>query len=241
MLAVVFVNRYLFFKEFSYLISSVMMMMLPLLAITRTVLAVMLIVFPTAFAPLSLIKRVVAITIMSLLGVCVFYLPQIQHKMFYSGQGALTDIFVKDDFATTGRIWLWGFLFAEAQKKHLVGHGVGEAESVTYRLTRLAYPHNDWLLTYYDLGLLGVAIFLLCNVMMIKHGYTASKRANEKEVKFLFCAGISTFLPFMLVMWTDNIMVYSSFFGNLQYCLLGLAYGALRYEASPTLDDISVE
>jgi hypothetical protein len=34
----------------------------------------------------------------------------------------------------------------------------------------------------------------------------------------------------MLMMITDNIMVYASFFGNLHFTFLGLAYGSLRAE-----------
>ncbi|MDP3705756.1 MAG: O-antigen ligase family protein [Legionellaceae bacterium] len=228
LLAIVFANRFLFFKQSKDLVTSLMLALLPLLAITRTVLAVMLLVFPTAFAPISWIKRLLAIATISMLGVWIFYLPQIQHKMFYSGYGDLTDIFTTQDFATTGRSSLWEVLFSEAQTKHWMGHGIGGAETAARYLTGLAYPHNDWLLTYYDLGLLGVAIFLLSNVMMLKHGYSASKKSNQVDTKFLFCAGISMFLPFMLVMWTDNVMVYSPFFGNLQYSILGFAYGALR-------------
>ena len=207
-----------------------MLAVLPLLAITRTVLAVMLFVFPMAFAPISWVKRLLAIATISMFGVWIFYLPQIQSKMFYSGYGDLTDIFTKQDFATTGRSSMWEFLFAEAQTKHWMGHGIGGAETASHYFSGLAYPHNDWLLTYYDFGVLGVVIFILCQVIMLKHGYSASKKSNQVDVQFLFCAGISMFLPFMLVMWTDNVMVYSSFFGNLQYSILGLAYGALRQE-----------
>jgi len=33
------------------------------------------------------------------------------------------------------------------------------------------------------------------------------------------------------MMFTDNIMVYASFFGNMHFMILGLAYGALREES----------
>jgi len=57
------------------------------------------------------------------------------------------------------------------------------------------------------------------------HAYKKSKRSIGKS-RLLFLAGASSFIPFMIFMYTDNIMVYVSFFGNLQFTLLGIAYGA---------------
>lgn len=230
LLAIVFANRYLFFKEMKDLASYATLATLPLVAITRTVLAVILVVFPTSFAKMGWKKRLLAFGLISILGSWIFYLPQVQQKMFYSGSGELNDIFTKEDFATTGRFRLWEELFPEALTKHWMGHGTGGGETFALHLSGLSYPHNDWLLTYYDYGLLGVSIFLLCNLMMLIHGYSASKKAKNIHTQFLFCAGISMIIPFLLVMFTDNVMVYSSFFGNLHYTILGFAYGALRYE-----------
>lgn len=230
LLSIVFANRYLFFKETKDLIIYVMLAVLPLVAITRTVLAVILFVFPMAFAPMARIKRLLAVGVIIMVGVWVFYLPQIQQKMFYSGSGEITDVFVKDDFATTGRRNLWDALLLEAKNKPWFGHGIGTSETMAHQLANLSYPHNDWLLTYYDFGFFGVVLFLFSNLMMVKSGYTASKKSTSIETRYIFCSGISMVMPFMLVMFTDNPMIYSSFFGNLQYCILGLAYGALRYE-----------
>jgi F0F1-type ATP synthase assembly protein I len=66
------------------------------------------------------------------------------------------------------------------------------------------------------------------------HCIRSARQSNEPQTKLFFLAGASTFVPFMLVMFTDNIMVYASFFGMLQYLLIGLAYGALAAERDAT-------
>jgi O-antigen ligase len=153
--------------------------------------------------------------------------------MFYSGSGNIEDIsFENKDFATSGRSELWDYLYADANERPLLGHGTGMAETATYQITNgnSGYPHNDWLLTYYDFGIIGVVIFFLSNVAMIYDCIKSSRKTRSQTIKFFFLCIASTFIPFMLLMYTDNIMVYTSFFGNIQYLIVGLAYGALRLE-----------
>jgi hypothetical protein len=230
-LSIIFVNRYFFFRETKDLIIFILLSTLPILAITRTVLGVILFVIPASFSPLGFKKRILIFVALCVLANWLFYLPQIQAKMFYSGHGEISDIFVSEDFATTGRSKIWELLLLNVKPNHWLGYGTGSAETFTYKITgALAYPHNDWLLTYYDYGIFGVIIFLLSNILLILHGYSASKRTSDMNIQFLLCAGISFIIPFMLIMFTDNIMVYGSSFGNLQYTIIGLAYGALHYK-----------
>ena len=40
-------------------------------------------------------------------------------------------------------------------------------------------------------------------------------------------AGATSFIPYVVMMYSDNIMVYVSYFGNFQFAILGMAYGSL--------------
>lgn len=215
-----------------------LMAVLPLMALTRTVMAVVLLAAPLSLAPMKLVRRFTIIGLFVAIGIGLFYLPQVQQKMFYSGQGELSDISLDNpDFATSGRSFMWKVVGASADSSPWFGHGTGTAESITYGIAGLAYPHNDWLLTYHDYGLVGVVIFLLCNLGMLSHCYISSQKTQNQTIRLFFLAGASSFIPFMLVMFTDNIMVYASFFGNLQYLIIGLAYGALQYQRENTLKE----
>ncbi|MFA6062359.1 MAG: O-antigen ligase family protein [Gallionella sp.] len=230
LLCVFFANRYLLFREMRDLQLWFVLACIPVISVTRMVIAVTLLTFPLAFSPMSITRRLVFILLMMVAGLGIFQLPIVQEKMFFSGHGELSDIGHSDDFATSGRSAIWEVLYEEAQKELLTGHGTGAAETITYSFTPVGYPHNDWLLTFYDYGILGVVIYVLCLILTIWHGFRAQIASHHMATRLLMLAGVSAFIPFMIVMYTDNIMVYASFFGMLHYTFLGLGYGALKVE-----------
>lgn len=235
LLCVFFANRYLLFRQKKDLLLWLVLAVIPVLSITRTVIAVTLLTFPLAFSPMSLARRLVFSLLIIVAGIGIFQLPQVQQKMFYSGQGELSDIGRSENFATSGRSFMWEVLYSEAKNKYWMGHGTGSGESLAQRISSLAYPHNDWLLTYFDYGVVGVGIYIACILLTIWHGFSVGKKTRQKNIKVIFMSGLSAYIPFMLVMFTDNIMVYASFFGVLHYTFLGLGYAALRAERNTKL------
>jgi O-antigen ligase len=224
-----FLCRYFLMRRYNDLVICVLMVTMPILAVTRTVIAVTLMLPNIVLVPLSLLQRFVIIGVSLLTGVSVFFLPQVQKKMFQSGSGQLNDLsFGNEELSTSGRAYLWDSLFAYAQRSPWFGYGTGQGETFCYKYTPVGYPHNDWLLTYTDYGAFGVIVFLLCNLWMMLDCWRHARKVRHPTVKLFFYAGASSFIPFMLVMFTDNIMVYASFFGILQYTIIGLAYGSLN-------------
>lgn len=203
---------------------------IPIIAVTRTAIAAAMLTFPLSLAPLPLSRRIVALVLIALAGVAVFNSEHVQKKMFYSGGGTFEDINSgNNDLATSGRKFMWEKMGAAAQNEKWTGHGTGMGETFVYRLTRnLAYPHNDWLLTFFDYGYLGVAIYILCLILTIRHGFFMARQESVPGIRLLFYSGISAFVPFTIMMFTDNIMVYASYFGNLHFTIIGMAYGARR-------------
>lgn len=235
LLSVFFIVRYFIFWEKKDVVVYLMMAASPVLAITRTVMAATLFNVPFSFARIGKIKRLFLLGLVAIVGFAIFNLPQVQRKMFYSGEGTLSEIGKdNEDFATSGRGAILDILLNDVSDSPWVGHGTGAAETLTYAVSLVGYPHNDWLLTYFDYSILGVVIYFLSNVLMMIHCIRSARQSNESQTKLFFLAGASTFVPFMLVMFTDNIMVYASFFGMLQYLLIGLAYGALAAERDAT-------
>ena len=203
---------------------------IPFIAVTRTAIAASLLTFPFSLAPLPLFRRIVALVLIALAGVAIFNSEHIQKKMFYSGSGTLEDISSRNyDFATSGRKFMWEKMGAVAKEEEWTGHGTGMGETFVYRITRsTGYPHNDWLLTFFDYGYLGVVTYILCLILTIWHGFFKARQESTPEVRVLFYTGISAFVPFTIMMFTDNVMVYASYFGNLHFAILGMAYGARR-------------
>ncbi len=228
LLCSLYINRYLVFKEKKDFQIWVLLAFIPFVALTRAAMAVTLLTFPLAIAPMKLSRRLGALVLIAFLAIVAFYSPRVQSKMFYSQQGEILDI-MGPDFNTTGRSSMWANMYSDIGDNIFQGYGTGAGETFAYKFSgHLAYPHNDWLLTLYDYGVLGVSLFALCLILALAHAKKRAEYCALPENKLLFLTGASAIIPFSLLMFTDNIMVYSSYFGNLHFVILGLAYGAFQ-------------
>ena len=204
--------------------------LIPVIALTRTAIVVSLLTFPLSFCPMRMSRRLVSIAFIAVAALLIFNTERVQKKMFFSGKGTFEDICERrENFATSGRSYMWEKMGAAVEDEYLTGHGSGMGETFTYGITRnIAYPHNDWLLMQYDYGLVGTVIFLVCILLTMIHALVQTRHCSDDAIKLLLLTGSAGFMPFMLLMFTDNITVYVSFFGNLHYVILGLGYAALR-------------
>jgi hypothetical protein len=200
---------------------------IPYIALTRTAIVAAGFTLPLTFAPMKVPQRAVLIILIVILSIPVFYSERVQHKMFYSGSGTFAEVHPDNpDLATNGRKSLWEAMQAEIDKEPYWGHGANSSEPFVFiRTGGLTHPHNDWLRLLYDYGYLGTIVFAICTIAQVLHILTRAKHATG-ETKILFYAGASTFISFVLFMFSDNIILYAAFFGNLQFTILGLAYAA---------------
>jgi len=153
-----------------------------------------------------------------------------QAKMFYSGQGNIKDVrFGNPNLFTAGRSRLWDFMLEEVKVKPIWGYGANASEEFVLSVTfgTLTHPHNDWLRLLYDYGFVGISVFVFCLVAQVIHLLRRAKNVSG-ESRILLYAGASSFLPFALLMFTDNILLYAAFFGNLQFAIIGLVYAAQK-------------
>ena len=203
---------------------------IPVISLTRMAITAAGVTIPFTFASLKIKQRVIFLTIVVILGVAFFYTERMQKKMFYSGQGTIEDVtFGNPDFFTAGRSHLWDHMIEEIKIRAIWGHGANASEEFVLSVTwgTLTHPHNDWLRLLYDYGLVGTSVFAFCMVAQVIHLLRRAKRTFG-ESRVLLYAGASSFLPFILLMFTDNIILYAAFFGNLQFTILGLVYAALK-------------
>jgi len=202
---------------------------LTIFAITRTGIMVAGCTLPFTFGPLGIKKRIFIIIAGIFVMLIIFNLPRIQYKMFYSGKGTISDI-REGSFADHGRKRMWKIFKKEINKKPIWGHGTGSGEKLTRHITNgvSGYPHNDWLLTTHDQGYFGIIVYTLTMLGAIIHLLKKSKSAFNENKLFLL-AGAFSFVAHMLMMTTDNIMIYVSYYGNLQFTIIGMAYASLGH------------
>ena len=226
-ISAIFAAMYSFGRK-RYLLWWCIMSAIPIVAVTRTAIVVTGLTLPLTFGPLKFRKRILFLLAVSIIGLALFYSPRVQGKMFYSGRGNISDV-LSDDFKTTGRYYMWEYFWNEISKEPWYGYGAGAGEIYTRQITRgqLGYPHNDWLLTIYDYGVFGTSIYVLTLIVAVVDAYRRS-RSTSGTTQMLFMAGGAIYLSYAMMMYTDNIMVYASFFGNLHFLILGVAYGSLE-------------
>jgi O-antigen ligase len=203
---------------------------IPVIALTRTAIIAAGMTIPFTFASLKIKRRLIFLTIVAALSVTLFYTERVQRKMFYSGAGTLQDVrFSNPDFFTTGRTRLWDLMIEEIKAKPLWGHGANASEEFVFSVTwrSLTHPHNDWLRLLYDYGFIGTSVFAFCLIAQVIHLLKGAKNTFGVS-RILLYAGASSFLPFVLLMSTDNIILYAAFFGNLQFTIIGLVCAAQK-------------
>ena len=207
---------------------------IPVIGLTRMGMITTGLSLPLTFAPMKIFRRVILTGLIIAAGYGLFFTERVQQKNFYSGSGTFQDIRRENpNFATSGRKFVWENMQAEIDKQPWFGHGANSSGIFVARLTGgLTHPHNDWLRLLFDYGYFGAVIF---GITMALQVLNLIRKGNQTsgETRILFFAGASSFIAFTLFMFTDNIILYAAFFGNFQFTLLGLAYGAYTPSALP--------
>ncbi len=201
---------------------------IPLIAVTRMGMTASAMSLPLTLAPMKVAKRLAFLALIAVFGLSFFYTERVQQKMFYSGEGRIEEVkWDNPNFATSGRKHIWDRIAEGIGESPWVGHGANSSEAVVSFITDgLTHPHNDWLRLAYDYGYLGTIVFGMSVIWQSIDLFKRARRALGTS-RILFYAGASSMIIFVLFMLTDNVILYASFFGNLQFTVIGLAYGAI--------------
>lgn len=236
LLAAWYAGRYVTFGDRRELYRWAALAAVPVLANTRTGMVAVAITLPLTLVPWAVAKRLIVVGILAGVGLLVFQMDRIQSKMFYSGEGTLQEAIegvlglfagepTSSDFATSGRLAMAQALKLGLQGHYWLGLGANATEAVTQTFGGLTHPHNDWLRLQYDYGMLGMALFALTMAGMALHAYRLARRLPAETALYLY-VGAGAFLPMAIFMFTDNVILYAAWFGNLHFALLGLGYAA---------------
>jgi O-antigen ligase len=228
LLAVIFAVTFVYERKKDLLI-WICLAIVPIIAMTRTAVVATGLTLPLTFAPFKMSKRFVLLIVIVVIGIGLFYTERFQRKMFYSGKGTVADLKLSNpNFFSSGRTRLWELMNQEIMDKPFFGHGANAQEDFIFSYAGFyGQPHNDWLRLLFDYGYFGASSFAFCVLLQMFHAWKRG-RNTIGGTRVLFYAGASGFLPFVLFMFTDNIILYVSFFGNLHFAILGLAYASLK-------------
>ena len=207
------------------------MLAMLLISLTRGPIVAMLSCLPFTPAPLKMRKRVALGLCLAACAIVIFNTDRVQQTMFFSGHGEISDLYWGNpDLATSGRSFMWNILWEGIRQSPLLGNG-WNSHRVTLILagSRLFLPHNDWLKITYDMGIMGSGLYLFIMLWQIV-ALVKIARCTEGTHRMLAYGAATAFVPYMLIMLTDNVVLYVQFFGNLHFALIGIVYSAMKHD-----------
>jgi O-antigen ligase len=221
--ATIFAVHVLLTGSFVSLMSWFAMALVPILSLSRVATVAVGIVLPLAIAPISALVRGLTGLVIVIGALSLFYSSGFQEKMFSGGTGNISDLLSGGgDVQASGRVEIWAALIEGIARDPWVGHGPNASQAVVDEVVEdVSHPHNDYLRLAYDYGFIGLGIYLATLAAQIMAVVRAAGQARGFKRIILYCIATS-FIPYLTLMITDNVVLYAAYFGNIQYAIIGL-------------------
>jgi len=229
------IGLYFIAKQIKYIFFFLILFLVPFIDVTRTGIAVFLVIFISHFAN----RKIEGKIIYSIIGLVFIYIVfnsnRFQEKTFFEGQGQITDLSFDYDkntnINTSGRVTWMVALEPGLKKKPLWGNGprADNAELIKVTLTKFSEAHNDYLSVRYNYGYIGLSLLLLGFLLNF---LDMLRKLKQRRNIFYWLIGTSTltlFFSFLIFMYSDNILKYTVYFPNYFFALIGIFYSMYKY------------
>jgi O-antigen ligase len=174
------------------------------------------------------------VALLLLMAAGLFFTPTIQSRFFGEDQASAEGL-MDPEAIGTGRFEAWPLILEEAWRRPWLGSGVGaSAIFVPTVWPRMAHPHNDYLRVFLELGVVGLAIFLLTlawQLFDIRRRIVRIPRDPQTR-RYVYDPAQSAWVAawlglcaFLLTACTDNPLIYNIWFMNPLFAVIGAAYG----------------
>lgn len=152
----------------------------------------------------------------------------IQDRLFVGrSAGELSDIVsLEGNFNTAGRAENWPRIAEECASGAMFGNGAGSSARLTSQATagKTEHPHNDYLRTYCEFGLVGSAFFWSFFLLVGFRGWQLfrDRRATPIESELGAVGGLAV-LALLTFATTDNVVTYTATFMAAAGVLWGMS------------------
>ena len=164
----------------------------------------------------------------ALLAVFALSIPQFRERMVNNPENARTitetlEAVQERGLRTSGRSVAWPLIFKKAMERPWLGHGAGEIiDYVPEVWPGMTHPHNGLLRIFYEQGLLGLTSFVVGFTIVTLRSFLGILQGNGLSQQCHTIAFLG-FIGLALLAMTDNILLYSSRYGNHLLLFFGLA------------------
>jgi len=199
--------------------------------------------FSRSHWPKELMQKALAVFVILLVGVGLFYTPHFQSRFFKSGHGTLSDL-LQGKFQSAGRFDLqdkseveplWNQAMDKARPYLLAGGGSG------YLQDQMQKPVNDYLRVLADYGLIGLTFFLGAMFLQLADAFAQYNRVEDPTLQQAYATLYAGLLILLLVTLTENSLTYCLYLLNPIFALIGAVYGVRRRASVSPLEGLSHE
>lgn len=228
--AVIGLGLYFYTFKLRYLALFCLLFLMPFLSVTRMGMLAFGAIFVTHFANKSLIGKSLTALIGLLLLFVVLNSKGFQEKTFANGKGSIKDLSVdyynNENINSSGRkswqialakglaanpIWGNGPRADAAVLGEVIGKETGEA-------------HNDYMSVTYNYGIVGLSLLLFGFIATFVRLFMMLRKMKPPIFQFLIRSQLTLFIPFLLFMFSDNILKYTIWFPNYFFALMGICF-----------------
>jgi O-antigen ligase len=188
----------------------------------------------------GLLGRVTVALAIALAGLALLSTPVFQDRFFGGDNKGLGDI-ASGNFEDAGRFQVWEIVLEESLQRPWLGHGVGTVQRLIPEIwgARVVQPHNDYLRLAYEVGIIGLIVFLV--VFGVQFIVVARYIARtDGVVRQAFAGAWLGMVAFLVVACTDNPIGYMLLFMNPMFALLGAAYAVAQRHPVEFRDEYSI-
>jgi O-antigen ligase len=112
------------------------------------------------------------------------------------------------DLNTSGRLRLWSTTWDAVPEHRWVGHGPGQAQYfIRQQFVTVEHPHNEYLRLLYDTGWIGLALWVLGMLLLLRGCWRRMRRAQTPLHRGTHLAAELAIVDFLLGSVTDNLTV----------------------------------
>ena len=173
-----------------------------------------------ARAVVSVLGRIAVVALIGLWA--VESIPSLHDRVFGGGGTQLLGV----ELNTSGRNVIWGGVVANAESHDVwIGQGAGSATDYVRNDegpvgVEAAEPHNDYLRIWHDFGYVGLLLWLVAMLSLVRAMWVKARRTGNG----MCYAGVFSLIAFLGLMITGNVIVY--FFAMLPLgAIMGYALG----------------
>lgn len=185
-----------------------------------------------------LLKVIIPLTLILAIFISFFTIDSFRSRMFFSTSSINFSTIltnpekVRNSIDSSGRDYIWG----EASKKFsgkntLTGSGLGSVDAWLRANFGPVQLHSDYLRIFYDLGYVGLALYILALLLFFKSLFRAYRRTTNPYIKKYAAVAISVLALYSISLSTDNSLNYVTEFSLYVFSFIAFTFVAERYIA----------